>query len=193
MPATTATPIVLTDAGYLFWAPLSTAITTNTVAGSVFTDSWAGPWVNLGATEDGSQFEYDLNVEAITVAEFLDPVKFVTTSRSGSFAFNLASYTLSNLAKALNGAAPTIVSGSGATQLNRVRPPTPGSEVRSMIGWESLDNTVRLFCFQALSSGKVATAYKKAPSYSVIPMTWNFEVPSSGIPFEYYSAGASRA
>lgn len=193
MPGTTATPIVLTDPGYLFWAPLSTSIPTNTVSGSVFTDSWSSPWVSLGATEDGSQFEYDLNVEAISVAEFLDPIKYVTTSRSGSFAFNLASYTLSNLAKALNGSAPTVVSGSGATQLNRLRPPTPGSEIRAMVGWESLDNTVRLIAYQCISSGKISTAYKKAPSFAVIPTSWNFEVPSSGIPFEYYSAGTSRA
>lgn len=193
MPGTTATPIVLTDAGYLFWAPLATSIPTNTVAGSVFTDSWSAPWVSLGATEDGSQFEYDLNVEAISVAEFLDPIKYVTTSRSGSFAFNLASYTLSNLAKALNGSAPTVVSGSGATQLNRLRPPTPGSEVRAMIGWESLDNTVRMIAYQTISSGKITTAYKKAPSFAVIPSTWNFEIPASGYPFEYYSAGTSRA
>jgi len=193
MPATTATPIILTDPGYIFWAPFSTAIPTNTVVGSVFTDSWASPWVNLGATEDGSQFEYNLSVEAISVAEFLDPIKYVTTSRAGSFAFNLASYTLTNLAKALNGSAPTVVSGSGTTQLNRVRPTTPGSEVRSMIGWESLSNDVRLIAFQTINSGNVTTAYKKAPSMAVIPTSWNFEVPTSGIPFEYYSAGTDRA
>lgn len=193
MPATTATPTVLTDAGYLFWAPLATAIPTNTVAGSVFTDSWSGAWINLGATEDGSQFEYDLNVQAISVAEFLDPIKYVTVSRAGSFSFNLANYTLSNLAKVTNGSAPTVVSGTGATQLNRVRPPVPGSEIRAMIGWESLDNTVRAIFYQTLSSGKVTTTYKKAPSYAVLPATWNMEVPSSGFPWEYFSAGAVRA
>jgi hypothetical protein len=193
MPATTATPIILTDPGYIFWAPLSTAIPTNTVVGSVFTDSWASPWVNLGGTEDGSQFEYNLSVEAISVAEFLDPIKYVTTSRAGSFAFNLASYTLSNLAKALNGSAPTVVSGSGTTQLNRVRPTTPGSEIRAMIGWESLSNDVRMIAYQTINSGNVTTAYKKAPSYAVIPTSWNFEVPTSGIPFEYYSSGTDRA
>jgi hypothetical protein len=193
MPATTATPTLLTDPGYLFWAPTATSIPSNTVAGSVFTDSWAGPWVNLGATEDGSQFEYDLSVEAISVAEFLDPIRYVTTGRAGTIAFNLASYTLANLAKALNGGALSVVSGSGATQLNRLRPPTPGSEVRAMIGWESLDNTTRLICYQTLSSGKVASAFKKAPSFAVIPTSWNLEVPASGIPFEFYSAGTARA
>jgi len=192
MPGTTATPTILTDPGYLFWAPLATSIPTNTVAGSVFTDSWAGPWVSLGATEDGSQFDYELSVEAITVAEFLDPIKYVTTGRTGSFAFNLASYTLSNLAKALNGSAPTVVSGTGATTLSRVRPPVAGQEVRAMIGWESLDNTMRAFFYQTLNSGRITTAYKKAPSFAVIPTSWNFEMPVSGISWEFYGAGTAR-
>jgi hypothetical protein len=192
MPGTTATPTILTDPGYLFWAPLATSIPTNTVAGSVFTDSWAGPWISLGATEDGSQFDYELSVEAITVAEFLDPIKYVTTGRTGSFAFNLASYTLSNLAKALNGSAPTVVSGSGATTLSRVRPPVAGQEVRAMIGWESLDNTMRAIFYQTLNSGRITTAYKKAPSFAVIPTSWNFEMPVSGIPWEFYGAGTAR-
>lgn len=193
MPGTTATPTVLTDPGYLFWAPLATSIPTNTVVGSVFTDSWSAPWVSLGATEDGSQFEYEVKVEAITVAEFLDPIKYATVERSGSFAFTLASYTLSNLAKALNGSAPTLVSGSGTTALNRLRPPVVGAEIRCMIGWESLDSTVRFIGYQTINSGKVGTAYKKAPSIAVIPCMFNFEMPVSGIPFEFYSAGTSRA
>jgi len=193
MPGTTATPTVLTDAGYLFWAPLATSIPANTVVGSVFTDSWAGPWVSLGATEDGSAFEYDLNVAAISVAEFLDPIKYVTTDRSGTFSFNLASYTMTNLSKAINGAAPTVVSGSGTTLLSRVRPPTPGSEIRCMLGWESLDNTARAIFYQTINSGKLTTAYKKAPSVATLPCQFNFEVPAAtGIPWEYYGAGAAR-
>jgi hypothetical protein len=193
MPGTTATPTVLTDPGYLFWAPLATAIPTNTVVGSVFTDSWAGPWVSLGATEDGSKFDYELSVEAISVAEFLDPIKYVTTGRTAMFAFNLASYTLANLSKAMNGGSLAVVSGSGTTQLNRLRPPTPGAETRCMCGWESLDNSMRMVGYQTLSSGTISMAYKKAPNFSVIPVTLNFEVPASGIPFEFYSAGTARA
>jgi hypothetical protein len=193
MPGTTAIPTLLTDAGYLFWAPLATSIPTNTVAGSVFTDSWSGPWVSLGATEEGTEFNYELSVEAVSVAEFLDPVKYVTTGRTSSIAFNLTNYTLTNLTKAMNGTASSVVSGTGATLLSRARPLTPGTEVRAMIGWESLDNTVRLIGYQALSSGRITSAFKKAPSIAVIPFQFNFEVPVSGIPFEFYSAGTARA
>jgi hypothetical protein len=192
MPGSTATPTVLTDPGYLFWAPLATAVPTNTVVGSVFTDSWSAPWVSLGATSDGNSFDYEMKVEPIVVAEFLDPVKYVTTGRTGAFTFALASATMTNLSKALNGSAPTVVSGSGTTLLSRVRPSTPGSEIRCMIGWESLDATVRMIAYQTINSGKISMDFKKAPSFTVIPCTMNFELPSSGIPFEFYSAGAAR-
>lgn len=190
---TTATPNVLTDAGYLFWAPFNTAIPTNTVAGSVFTDAWSGSWISLGATEDGSTLSYESNIEAITVAEFFDPIKYATTSRQGSFAFNLADWTLANYKKAMNGGTLTIVSGTGATQLNRFRPPTPGAEVRAMIGWESLDSTARIIAYQTLNGGTIESAFRKAPDKALIPCTFNFEVPTSGVPFEIFTAGASRA
>lgn len=189
-----ATPSLLTDAGYLFIAPLLSTVPVNTVAGSVFTDSWPAAWIPLGATEDGSEFSYSSKVDAIEVAEFLDPVKQVTTGREGSFAFNLASYTLSNYQRALNGgvAALTPTSGTGATALYTVSPPAPGAEVRSMIGWESLDNTVRLVAYQTLQGGEIKTAFKKSPNYSTIPCEFKFEVPSSGKAFQMWSAGSAR-
>jgi hypothetical protein len=191
---TTATPTLLSDAGYLFWAPLSSTLPTNTVVGSVFTDSWPVAWLSLGATEEGSTFNYEVSIEAMTVAEFFDPIKYATTERTGSFAFALADYTLTNLKRAMNGGTLEVVSGTGATQLNRYRPPAPGQEVRAMIGWESLDNTTRLICYQTLQGGTIETQYNKAPQKALIPCTFNFEVPSGQTyPFEYVTAGTARA
>jgi len=190
---TTATPIILTDPGYLFWAPLATALPVNTVSGSKFTDAWAGPWVNLGATEEGSEFSAESKVEAISVAEFFDPIRYATTERSTTFGFALASYTLANWKIAMNGGTLTVVSGAGATQLNRYRPPVPGAEVRSMLGWESLDNTMRIIGFQCLQGGAVKSSLAKAPKYATIPCEFNFEVPAAGDPFEFYTAGTTRA
>ena len=190
---TTATPNILNDAGYLFWAPLLSAEPTNTVSGSKFTDAWPGAWISLGATEDGSEFTYETKLEAISVAEFFDPIKWATTERTGTFAFNLADYTLANLKRALNGGTLTVVSGTGATQLNSYIPPTPGAEVRAMLGWESLDNTVRLIVYQSIQGGAMKSEFKKAPSFATIPCEFSFEIPASGNPFKKYTAGAARA
>ena len=192
MPST-AVPNILTDPGYLYWAPLASTEPTNTVAGSKFTDSWPVAWINLGATEDGSEFSYETSVEAVRVAEFFDPIKWASTDRSGSMAFNLADWTLTNMSRALNGGTKTVVSGTGATTLTSYTPPNPGAEVRAMIGWESLDATVRLICYQTLCSGTISSAFRKAPAYATIPCTFNFEVPAAGSPFKYYTAGTARA
>ncbi len=191
MPST-ATPNVLTDPGYLFWAPLNTAEPTNTVSSSKFQDAWPGGWISLGATEDGSEFNYTIKTEAISVAEFFDPIRWATTERSGSFAFNMANWALTNLKYAMNGGALTVVSGSGATLLTSFTPPAAGAEVRCMLGWESLDNTVRLIVYQAINSGTIKTAFKKAPAYATVACEFNFEIPATGQPFKFYGAGTAR-
>lgn len=195
MATPVATPNILTDPGFLWLLPLATSVWTNTVAGSVFTDTINAAAIPLGATEDGSTFSYETTVEPVTVAEFFDPIAWRTTGRQGSIAFNLANFTLSNYRRALNGgtAALTPTSGTGATGLYTVSPPTPGAEVRCMIAWESLDTTVRLLCNQTIQGGTIESAFKKAPDLAVIPCTFNLEVPTSGIPFVMTGAGATRA
>jgi hypothetical protein len=192
MANSTPTPTLLTDPGFLFWAPLGSAEPTNTVAGSVFTDAWPVAWVNLGATEEGGTFTYDVSVDATRVAELLDPIRYATTERSGAMAFALASATLTNLKKVLNGGTLTVVSGTGATTLTSYTPPTPGAEVRSMIGWESLDATARLICYQCFAGGTLELAFRKAPDFVKLPATFNLEIPSSGVPWKAYSAGVAR-
>lgn len=193
MPST-AVPNILTDPGYLLVAPLSSTVPTNTVTGGVFTDSWDAAWISLGATEEGSTFSYNTTVEPISVAEFFDPISYRTTERAGSIAFNLADFTLSNYRRAMNGgvAALAATSGTGATALGTLEPPDPGEEVRSMIGWESLDNTLRVVCYQTIQGGEISSAFQKAPSKALIPCTFQMEVPSSGKPFTMWSAGEDR-
>jgi hypothetical protein len=194
MPGATAVPTLLTDPGYLYIAPLLSTVPTNTVAGSVFTDAWPAAWLSLGATKEGSTFSYSSTVEAISVAEFFDPIKYATTERSGNMAFALANVTLHNLKRALNGGVGVItpVSGTTATTLGLFEPVAPGSEIRVMIGWESSDNTTRIVIRQTIQGGEVALEFQKAPAFAGIPCTFNFEVPPAGAVFSVWSAGAAR-
>jgi hypothetical protein len=195
MSLSTATPLILTDPGFIFTAVLNTATPTMAALTSSYDlDTWAAAWVNQGATEDGSKFSYQTKIEAISVAEFFDPIRWSTTERSGSFAFNLADYTLHNLRRALNvgTGAITTVSGAGVTLSSKLTPPTPGQEIRSMVGWESLDHTMRFIAYQVINGASIESAYKKAPSYAVIPFELSFEVPASGVPFNFWGAGTGR-
>lgn len=190
---TVATPNILTDPGFLFIAPLGTAVPANTVTAGKFSDAWAAAWIPLGATEEGSTFSYSTDVEPINVAEFFDPIKYATTGRSGNIAFNLANWTLSNYRRALNGGIAAITpTGTAGAELSTLNPPTPGNEVRSMIGWESQDATLRLVCHQTIQGGEVAAAFNRAPALSVIPCTFNLEIPSGGQPWTMWAAGTTR-
>ena len=186
-----AVPNLATDPGVLFWAPLGTAEPTSTVAGSVFTDTWPVAWVALGATDAGSNFKWKTKFDKIEVAEFLDPLKYVSSGREGSIAFALASINAANMKRALNGG-NLVVTGSAATTMTTYTPPASGAEVRCMIGWESLDSTERLICYQCINTGEVSIQRKKGKDNATIPIEFGLEIPSSGIPFKYITAGVNR-
>lgn len=195
MPAPSSVPVnVLSDPGYLWMAPLGTAEPTTTVAASKFTDALPAAWVPLGATTEGSTFSYSTSVEAIRVAEYFDPIKYSTTERNGTIAFNLANFTLSNWKRALNGGVAALTStGTAGTEVTTFEPPAPGSEVRVMLMWESTDSTVRLLVRQGIQGGEVSSAFQKAPAIAAIPCTFNMEIPSSGVqPFKMWGAGLTR-
>jgi hypothetical protein len=193
MSLSTATPLLLTDPGFLFWAPLSSAEPPHAALSSTYdADVWPVAWINLGATEEGSKFKYSTEVEAIEVAELFDPVRWQTTGREGSFAFSLANFTLNNVKRVFNGGTIATVSGAGVTLSSSYVPPSPGAEVRAMLGWESLDHTTRLIVYQSINSGDVELEFAKAPKKAVLPCEFKFEVPTSGIPWKAYAAGTAR-
>lgn len=193
MPATTIpTPNLLTDPGVLRYAPLGTALPTNTVVGSVFTDAWPVAWQLPGMTADGTEFHPSVTVSPITAAEQIDPIAYRTTDRSTTLQFALMSATATNLALALNGATKT-VTGAATTTLTQVSPVGPGLETRYMWGWESINQDVRLIAYQGINSGDLGLNLKKAPSAATFAFTVNLEVaPSVGKPFDWFFAGIAR-
>lgn len=193
MPAVNIpTPKIATDPGFLFWAPLGTAEPTHSVTGSVFTDAWPAAWVVLGATEEGHSFTWSTSTEPVEVAELLDPIRYVETGRTGSLSFALSSITLQNLKRALNGGTVT-TTGLTTTTMTTYTPPKLGENVRCMIGWESQDSTERLIGFQCFNTGSVEIARRKGAAKATIPVEYALEVPASGNPFKYLTAGADRA
>jgi hypothetical protein len=188
---TMATPNLLTEAGFLYWAPLGTSLPTHTVVGSVFSDTWPVGWIALGMTDGGSTWSNSITVQEIDAAETYYPLQYRTTGTTASAAFSLKSFTATNLSRATNGATLT-VTGSTTTTLTKVSPPTVGQEVRCMIGFESIDSTVRIVGYQCINSGDVALAMAKAPANTNIPFTLNFEKPSATPPWEAWTAGIGR-
>lgn len=191
---TISLPTLLTDPGFLYYAPVATSLPANTVVGSVFTDLWAtaGAWVALGMTDAGSTFTPTVTTSPIEAAESFDPLTYRTTQRTGQIEFMLKSVTATNLVRAYNGATTT-VTGSTTTTLTQLDPPAPGTEIRCMLGWESLDSTYRLIMFQCFNSGAMKQEFKKAPSNTAITWSAMLEKPTSTQPFRIYTAGTARA
>lgn len=193
MPAITVPKdAIATDPGYLYYSAPSTTLPSNTVSGSVFTDSWPAGWFALGATRDGSEFTYSITTDNIIAAEYFDPLKIITTGREAGIKFDLYQVHATNMKRALNGGTIT-VTGSAGTTLNAYVPPNPGAETRCQIGWESQDGSERLIAEQTFQVGSLTISRKKGADNASLPVEFRFEVPTSGFVFRYFTAGTVRA
>ena len=179
MTVTTGNPDeVLLGAGTLYVAQIGT---TEPASASATLPS---AWREIGWTEDGSTFNYEITTADIEVEEEFDPVKVATTGRKGEVAFQMAQLTRANLALALNKGA------AGQTGTGSLEPPSPGSEVRVMIVLDTIDGSRWLFR-RCVQSGRISIARKKAPNKALIPVTFKLEKPTGLQPFVMFPNASS--
>lgn len=184
---------LMVDAGFLLWAPLGTALPANTVIGGAFTDQWPAAWIPLGPTSGGSKVEDNATTSDLESAESYYPLDSRTTKRAAQVSFNLLNFTASNLSRSLNGATTT-VTGTTTTTLTQVDAPNPSQEVPCMIGWESLDSTVRWIGRQVRNSGNMSVAFNKAPNMADIAWTGIVvKGTQTAPPYSWFLAGTGRA
>jgi hypothetical protein len=194
MPLSQATPLLLREPGFLFHAPLATAEPVHAAAGSTYdADTWPVAWVPLGPTQEGSVFSNAQSVEPIRVAELFEAVAYAVTDVTTTLAFVMANYTLHNLRRAMNSpaGAVTTVSGTAATLSSKLDPPDPETIVRAMIGWESLDHTLRMVGRQCINGGELSSTFGRGTAAGIATV-WNFERPAAAKAFSFYGAGVAR-
>jgi hypothetical protein len=179
----------LTGPGILYSAPLLTAEPTSTVTASVFGTSWT-TWVAVGSTADGWTFTDSISTEDVEAAESYYPVRTITTNREAHMAMELQEFTTSNLKLALNTGTATIT-GATTTLMTEIVPPTVGTEVRRMWGWQSEDNTVRFIAYQALQVGDIGTKFTKGADNATLTFDLKLEVAAAGV-YKIQLAGAVR-
>lgn len=177
---------VVSGAGTLYAAPLGTAEPT------AVTGAWGTGWVALGYTAQGSQFQLRPTAGSITVEEEYWPVRNVITAYEGHLTFNLAETTFQNWMLALNnGIGAAQLSGSHGVNTDGstwVEMPAIGSEVRVMLGWDSLSEGTttgaiqgRLIVRQAFQVGQVQTTRRKGTNIADIACDFEFEKPSTTV------------
>lgn len=163
-----------------------------TVVGGVFTDAWPAAWIPCGVTRDGSQVAYELTTEDVIVAEYLDALETDETGRNITVTMDLAHIVDRSYLLAFGGGTTTTVSGSGATLLTKVSPPTLGASVFTQLGWESQDGTQRQFFYLCKQTGNVQWSNSKAPNFQSLPLSFKVNQPATGLPFDIFLAGAGR-
>lgn len=192
MPAVTVPKGALSfGAGYLFTSLLGVGAPANTVAGSIFTDSWPVGWNLWGVTREGHTLNVEIDTDTVEAAEYLDPLLTVTTGRTISAEFELMQIHLTNFKRSFNGGVLS-TSGSGATLLSTYTLPAIGGEVRCQLGWESVDGTERWWGMQCFQTGSVAIQRQKGADNASLPLTFNFEPDASSQPIYFASAGTVR-
>jgi hypothetical protein len=178
-------------AGYLLVADSGTAAPTNTVVGSVFTDTWPAGWSLWGVTREGHTLNIEIDSEAVEAAEYLDPLLNVTTGRTITVEFEIMQIHLTNFKRAFNGGTKT-PTGSGTTLLTTYTLPAIGAEVRQQIGWESVDNTERWWGMQCFQTGGVGIQRQKGADNASLPLTFTLEPDASSQPVYFAAAGTNR-
>lgn len=193
VPTTTTFSYAKTNANVTSGAATGTATSEGggVVSGSRFVDAWPAAWVPVGVTLEGHEWSYSVKADGVEVAEYLLPVLQAPTGAEGKVSLQIAQYTAANMAWALNGGSLTTVSGTGASLLTKVGPAPISNQVRTMLGWESDDNTERGIFYQLLQTGDMKSAHKKGTDIAALDAEFTMEQPSVGDAFNRFYAGAA--
>lgn len=170
---------VLIGAGTLYVAPIGTADPTSASA------ALPSAWREIGWTEEGSTFEYEISNEGIEVAEEFDVVKYATTSRAASVSFQMAQASRQNLALALNAGANAANDGTS------FEPPAVGSEVRVKLALDT-DEGARWVFRRAFQGTSISMQRRKAPNKALIAVSFRLEKPTGEEPFIIFPTASGQ-
>lgn len=171
-----------------------TGVAGGAVSGGKFVDAWPAAWIPWGVTREGSSWSYQLSTGEVTAAEYLTALAIVEEGVQIGVDFDVMQVTAKNYAAALNVNPSSVaaLSGTGVNTLTRVGPPVVGQSVRQMIGFESSDETERVFFYQCLQRGNIQVQRRKGANAASLPLSFGIEQPAAGNPFDIYTIGTVR-
>jgi len=145
--------------GVLYVAPVGSS------EPSDLSTAWPAAWKLIGYTDEGSSLDFEAKYEDVEVAEEVEPVKTVLSSRSASLSFAMAEVTARNLSIAMNGG--TITTAAGVTTFT---PPDPSAQRELALGFESDDGQERWIFRKTKQSGKTSLKRRKGADKTTIPV-----------------------
>jgi len=191
MGSSTITPgQIKTGPGVIRYAPLGTAIPTFTAASSKIVGTWTS-WVEVGGTDAGLTYSENTDSEEIRVAESVYPIRKVITGKTGSVQFSMSQISDLNWKLAMNGGTIT-TSGTAGTKLNVYVPPLVGTEVRVMLGFQSLDDDEVIIWPQVFNTGSVEIQRGTLDQVAGLPVEFDAELPDPAVlttPYKRWTTG----
>ena len=184
---------VLTGPGQFWVAPVGTAFPADAETAP------AVDWEDVGYTDDGVAFEWEVETQEVVVAEEDLPIRESRTRITYQVVTTLAQFIFENLERALGGG--TITSIAGPPQRRTYTPPVAGEHdaFAALFRYENeyddgsggkFHTDLQIPEVKSVEGG--SSPFTKSPEKTVIPVTFNIEIPSGGgDPFtfdEYISA-----
>jgi hypothetical protein len=163
--------------GKLYIAPIGSSVPTD------LDTPWDMAWVEMGYTNEGSNFVFNNTFEDVVVAEELEPIATLQTARQIDITFALAELTAANMQRAFNGG--DIQTANGVVTYE---PPPAGQYTAVMIGWEADDGLERWVFRRCIQVGSVDIARRRAPDKATLPMTFRVNKPSGEQAFVFMHA-----
>lgn len=183
---------IVVGPGTLYAAPLGTTEPT------ACTGAWPTGWNALGFTAQGSKFDYKITASPLQAEESLWTPKQVLSDEAADFTFELEEATFQSWQLALNAGIGTgqLTSNTGTNAgdgSSWVEPVQQGSEVRVMLGWDSLYQGTtsgpvqgRLIVRQCLQTGSPSISRRKGANPATLALTFSAELPATGLqPFRF--------
>jgi hypothetical protein len=138
----------------------------------------------VGYTEEGSTFKYEVGSEDVYVAEEVDPVRNEITTSTATLSLAMAEATLRNLEIAFGAWGGA---GTGYVGGDTFEPPAPGSEQRYMLLLDTPEGARWIFR-RAVNRGAIELARKKAPDKALLAVEFRLEKPAGAALFKVISS-----
>jgi hypothetical protein len=174
-PPAVDTTNVLYGTGIVFTAPVTTALPSDQNLG--VGSSWiSGGWAYVGATDAGVTVTWNPTTVDISIEEQPTPVAVIVSNATATIAFDFNEETLTNINMAYGNAGAIAVTAAGASQ--------PAKSVLSLstsfpqiavavLGKNKLGFARVLSVPAMMSSGQVATSYRRAANQRMYPVTFS--------------------
>lgn len=149
--------------------------------------AWPSQWIELGYTDQGSEFQIDPNSDDVNVAEETDPVRTIVGTATSTLQMSLAQITAFNMAVAFGGG--TIDTPTGMVTFE---PPDAGTATVFKIAWASTAGDEAMVWRRCQPNGAIDMQRQAGNNKALIPVTFSVLAVGGGVKPWMWMGSTSR-